>query len=216
MQQMQYYNSSSNPCFHPDNLVTMADGTFKRVDQIRKGDKVKAYTGSYNDYDKKQDKYYEVNFVIKTKTSTHYTRFVDYNGANITLNHPILIKCCSPIEIWQHPNNAVGGRHVYLPTDALYNFVLKSGHIMNINGVNCATLGHGFEDDNYIKHDYFGTDLIVQDLTNIDTNKTGYIVLESDPMLRDPVTGWINGINLSKVSKETYETKVEGYNCSIL
>jgi len=43
-----------------------------------------------------------------------------------------------------------------IPSDAIYSFVLESGHIMIINGIECVTLGHGFKGD-VVEHDYFGT-----------------------------------------------------------
>ena len=41
--------------------------------------------------------------------------------------------------------------------DFVYNLVMEEGHTAIINGVECCCLGHGFEDNDVIKHPYFGT-----------------------------------------------------------
>lgn len=47
----------------------------------------------------------------------------------------------------------------------MYNFVLESEHVMIINNVECVTLGHNFKGD-VIEHAYFGSQLIIDDLSN--------------------------------------------------
>ncbi len=47
----------------------------------------------------------------------------------------------------------------------LYDLVLESGHTVEIGGFKVATLGHHFEED-IVKHDYFGTHRVIDDLKN--------------------------------------------------
>jgi hypothetical protein len=83
--------------------------------------------------------------------------------------------------------------------DYVYNFILKQGHIININGINCATLGHDFIDSECIVHDYFGTSKIIDDIKKCDIHKYGYVVFDSNPFLRKiGSTSWVCGIDLTK------------------
>ncbi len=48
--------------------------------------------------------------------------------------------------------------------EAVYSFILDDGHVMLINGVECISMGHGFTDNDVVKHEFFGTQRIVEDL----------------------------------------------------
>jgi hypothetical protein len=81
----------------------------------------------------------------------------------------------------------------------VYNFILKQGHIININGINCVTLGHNFIDTECIVHDYFGTSKIINDIKKCDIYNYGHVVFDINPFLRDTGgTSWISGIDLNK------------------
>lgn len=58
--------------------------------------------------------------------------------------------------------------------DFVYNFVLSRGHMLAVNGVSCATLGHGFQDPS-VAHDYFGSQAVLCDLQNCVGWKAGLI-----------------------------------------
>ena len=47
---------------------------------------------------------------------------------------------------------------------AVYSFVLRDEHVMVVEGVECVTLAHGFEDNDVVRHAYFGTTRVVDDL----------------------------------------------------
>lgn len=53
------------------------------------------------------------------------------------------------------------------PCPYVYTFVLSSQHIMIINDVECVTLGHDFDDD-VVRHGYFGTQAIIEDLKKLE------------------------------------------------
>jgi len=88
-------------------------------------------------------------------------------GLEITPKHPVMIN-----EKWEKPGEI--GEIKIKDCDAVYNFVLEDGHTMDINGICCATLGHGIKGKN-IEHDYFGTDKIISDLKNISGYSKGYL-----------------------------------------
>jgi hypothetical protein len=69
---------------------------------------------------------------------------------------------------------------------------LKEEHIMIINGVECVTLGHNFEEE-VVKHPYFGSNLIVEDLKKIRGWESGLIQFASGCMIRDSKNGLVCG-----------------------
>jgi len=70
--------------------------------------------------------------------------------------HPYLIG-----DTWVVGQETVGSEDV--PTNTVYNFVLESGHIVDIEGVRCCTFAHGFTGP-VIEHPFFGTNAIIEEL----------------------------------------------------
>ena len=67
--------------------------------------------------------------------------------------------------------------------DYMYDFVLDSGHIVKINNIDVITLGHGFDFNDVVKHDYFG-DKIIDDLMKHESWDSGYICLDKYKFIR--------------------------------
>jgi hypothetical protein len=67
----------------------------------------------------------------------------------------------------------------------MYNFVLENKHIIVIGNTMCATLGHGFTDNDVIKHDYYGTDKVINDLKSFNGFDNGLITFDSNCIIRD-------------------------------
>jgi len=134
------YNNSSNPCFHGDSLVLMADGSMKRVGDVKKGDRVGKSRGI-------------VRCVLKTLCQDGKSDLVELDGGLlITPYHPVKHNGA-----WTFPKDVKAP--VEMECDAVYSFVLDSGsgkHYIEINGVTCVTLGHDFDDNDVIKHEYVG------------------------------------------------------------
>jgi len=178
-------NSSYGPCFLGDGEVLMADGT-KRVDELRAGDLV--HGG------------YEVQCVIKTLvTHAMIVRLGDGAGLGITEWHPVVDPHGSTdgTLAWRHPNQLK--TPVETPTDAIYNFVLKSGHTLMINGVLTCTQGHEFEGP-VIGHSYFGKRQagvrhIIDDLMKSPGWAEGYVIWKNVRVFYDPDTKMITGMD---------------------
>lgn len=68
-------------------------------------------------------------------------------------------------------------------TDVVYNFVLDDGHVVEINGIVCATFGHGMKGEN-IEHPYFGTSQIVEDLKKMPGWNEGFIIVQIEQFRR--------------------------------
>lgn len=208
---MTSYYSSSGPCFRGDCLVTMRNGERKRVDEIRTGDLVMGYAGTYDSVHLPEQKEYRVRTVIKTACDENKARFVKIGNLVVTPWHPILVQ--DPVtqkEVWDFPYNVVDGDEFEEDCKYVYNFILGSGHIMEIGGISCVTLGHSFDDNDCISHEYFGSDRVVQDLSKFPGFENGLVVMENHTCVRDDVTGQVNGYLPENESSDEEEDEDEG------
>jgi hypothetical protein len=174
---MSTFHQSSGPCFAPWCKVEMSNNTFKRVDEIKKGDIIKSI--NRNDlYDSS-----EVMCVIETEIEKSRCYMSNINNLIITPWHPVRIQ-----GIWDFPENI--NKSDEIDCEKIYSFVLNKNHIMYINNIQCVTLGHGFQ-DNVVSHNYFGTDKVIKDLENMPGWNKGKIYLKPNPLVRDPNTGLV-------------------------
>lgn len=215
---MASYNSSSGPCFRGDSLVKMNDKSFKRIDQLMPGDKIDSYSGQYNN--QCDDHEYKVRFVLKSVCANKKAIFVrfgmsDDNGivhqTFITQNHPILIESLDEygkiVNDWYRPIDLMGMNIANIKCDQLstqncdyvYNVILESGHIMNVGGINCVTLAHGFTGNFHIEHPFYGTNAIISSLVVSTGVDSGYVLLNVGAIVRDKNSSWVIGFDKTKV-----------------
>ena len=76
-------------------------------------------------------------------------------------------------------------------TDGLFNVVLDSSHVLEIEGIECITLGHGFTGD-VVGHDYFGTNRVLDDLRSLPGWDEGTVTVRG--FIRDVKTKLVTGI----------------------
>jgi Hint-domain/VWA / Hh protein intein-like len=174
---MSTYNDEDGTCFDGDCLVKMSDGTFKLVRNVRVGDTIMLPDGS-------------------SATVTHCVKYVyENNEVRLTTVNDLLITPWHPIRMngtWVFPGE-VGETKVY-NREQVYNFVLGHGHIVTIGGIECATLGHGFTDNNVIQHDYFGTHQVINDLIKFPVDSDGSVVVLPQHVKRDDNSKRVVGI----------------------
>lgn len=170
---MQTYYVQSGGCFDGNGMVAMYNIDsetlyYKHVNEIKKGDVVYCPLNS--------EKYSIVKCVIKMKMMKNIL-MCDFNGMKITPFHPIYIN-----DDWVFPYDIYMPNNTYI--DYVYDFVLDSGHCVEINGNNVITLGHGFNFNNIVHHEYFG-DKIIDDLMKHSGWDDGYIQLDKYEFVRD-------------------------------
>lgn len=56
----------------------------------------------------------------------------------------------------------------------VYNLVLDSNHIVNVNGIDAICLGHNYQ-EGILKHEYYGSQKIIDDLKKISGWDNGMI-----------------------------------------
>lgn len=173
-----YYNRSA-PCFDGSCKVLMANGTYKRVDNVKKGD----FIMSINNLPA------QVVCVIKTLCYQSKTQLVELKGGLlVTPYHPVRIE-----NKWYFPCQL--GTVMERPCSSVYSFILNEQHIMMINDIQCVTLGHDFKDDVIVAHPYFGSKLVIEDLQKMPGWNEGQVEFNSGCMIRDSKTGLVNGFS---------------------
>lgn len=169
-QNMTSYYNQSGGCFSGNCNVLMADSTTKLVKEIKKGDKIKTLYG---------------DAVIKCVIKLTYNKIIPIsriNNLEITPFHPIYYE-----NEWKFPQELCSSSESFMTE--LYDFVLDSHHIVNINNINVVCLGHGIKGP-CVEHEYFGK-YIIEDLENMYGWNDGYINLENFTFVRDPTTNLV-------------------------
>ena len=172
----QSYYCSSGPCFDGNCTILSGSEQLFFVKDARKGDRVMTIDNQVA----------TIVCVLKTLSKNNKRELVELNGGlKITPWHPVLL------DKWEFPINLE--KPEIRNCHAVYSFVLSNGHIMIINGVKCATLGHGIRGP-VIEHPFFGTQAVINNLKKLDGWNRGYILRNSDCTRRDTITGLVNQI----------------------
>ncbi len=158
-------------CFSGSCVILTDEGRPKYVKDLKRGDKV--WGG------------HVIRAVVYTTLSKPVPMIKFPSGLLITPWHPIRN---SPVEPWQFPAEMAQGVQSVYDIKAYYNLVLDSGHVVEINGYQVCTLGHGFTDNNVIRHPYFGTEAVIEDLKMRDGWAEGLIQLIPETIQRDRYT----------------------------
>ena len=143
--------SFGSGCYSGNGKVQLADGTFKEVKELVKGDVLE--DGSI------------IQCLIIIKVN-RVVPVIDLNGAYFSFKHPIIYE-----GKWTYPINIKPPINVFI--DNWYNLVLKNGNSVKINGIVALTLGHG-------SHPYFGTNKVLTDLKKYEGFKSGRIIVEKE------------------------------------
>lgn len=187
---MSAYHYSGNPCF-ASGRVHMADGSFKDVARIKRGDLVLTGEGDRNPAVATA----RVECVVKSLTESGRQLVVKLGDLVVTPWHPIQHN-----EKWSFPADIQTPQEV--ACDAVYSVVLeeqgtatKAAHSMMIENYPCVTFGHGIEGDEVASHPYFGSRRgIVDDLRKRDGWQTGCVVLPYGCLVRDCDSGMVIGL----------------------
>jgi Mg-chelatase subunit ChlD len=170
-----YYNVSGS-CYDGNGLVSMANGTFLRVSQLKIGDIVESLDVNNNLIHDK------VRCVVKSKVSQEFIEMCLINGIYITPWHPIKYN-----QSWIFPINISQEYNVEI--DWIYNVVLENGCCLFINTIPVITLGHNLNDP-IAYHPYYGTQLIINDLSQMYGWNEGCVILNNPTIMR--TNGFVN------------------------
>jgi len=192
------FNNVNSVCVHGRTRVTLrcpkdgGNGGFVErevpICQLKKGDSVLTENGDFA----------PVQCLVETVTESALT-LVQIGTLLVTPYHPIRIGSDSA---WEFPLDVEGASVVKSDSFSVYNLVLdkedRHKAVMMEGGISSITLGHGLNGDATLKHDYFGTDRVVQDLQKISGGwSSGHIVLREGDIKRTNDSGEICGIAVS-------------------
>ncbi len=175
---MSVFHNASSGCFHGDNDIRMADGSTKKIKDVKVGDMV-ATPGASGA---------RVRYTVECRQHARSQPMTQHGALSITPWHPIRIG-----GEWKFPAEVAG--YSSRPVNVVHNFVLERDHIVIVGDVECCTLGHGLKGA-VIEHSYFG-DAVLKDLCiKAGGAETGHVVFENLKTVRHPVTdmimGWID------------------------
>ncbi|KAI3658316.1 hypothetical protein MP638_004149 [Amoeboaphelidium occidentale] len=160
----RYYNAGG-VCFAGSCEVELAAGFSRKIQDLRKGDIVS--NGA----------------IVECIVETFCMKPAPL--VEIGLNKKLLITPYHPVyqDGWKFPIDIspLGNKEC----SRVFNLVLSKNHYVVIDGVKCVTMGHNFKDE-IVRHDYFGSDKVVEDLKKLDGWNAGYIRLMPDLIQRGP------------------------------
>ena len=170
------YNDPDGDCFTGESIITMKDGSKKPICEIKLGNELYCCnSGIYSTV------LCVVKIIKNIKNCSGTSKLVKVGKSMtkpwITSYHPIRID-----GIWRFPMDVNQPEIITGDSDGnliLYNLVLDKGHIVLINDIECVTLGHNIQDD-VVRHQFFGTNKIIDDLKTFDGWSGGYITLTDD------------------------------------
>eukprot|EP00049_Salpingoeca_infusionum_P014640 m.276856 g.276856 ORF g.276856 m.276856 type:complete len:766 (+) comp15715_c0_seq1:118-2415(+) len=174
---MAEFHNPQGGCFTGESLVSMADGTHRRVKDIVPGDAVLVpVTPGVC----RTETVARVKYCVKVIAASGQMDVVSLSSTMaVTPFHPV----CVDGE-WRFP--ATLCPPTTLACDAVYDFVLESGHSMVIGGVSCITLGHNNTSSTVVAHPFFGTDAVVHALEQHPSLSDGHIEVVSSEFVRVP------------------------------
>lgn len=154
--------------------IKMAKNKTKKMIELKKGDKLE--DGS------------EVICVLKTK---FHGEMVKIKNLFITPYHPIIYdnKWQLPIDVLIENQNKDRTNSDFemiklSKSEWVCTLILNKNHIMNVEGFKCISLGHGFTEE-VLKHDYYGTKKVIENLKKFRGWQEGEIALSSYRLARD-------------------------------
>ena len=164
----QSFHNANGGCFHENSSVSVYPNITKKCKDVMKEDLVMTSNNTYS----------KVICVTKIKCENNKCDMVKINDSlSITPYHPI-----KKTE-WVFPNTL--NKTITFDCEYMYNYVLDKDHTIIIGNTICATLGHGIMDNDVIKHDYYGTDKVVNDLKSFNGFNKGVVTFGPNCIIRD-------------------------------
>jgi Mg-chelatase subunit ChlD len=169
---MAGFNTASGGCWMGWCKIQMDDGTWKLTHQLVRGDVVRGG--------------HRIACVVRTRLVGPMPMMVGESLA-ITPWHPVRLALANMSE-WVFPCQeaaALGLRETNEFCHYIYNLVLESGHYVRIGNYDVCTLGHYFQDNDVIRHPYFGTGRVIRDVMAKDGWVNGLVTLDLMHQYRD-------------------------------
>ena len=169
---MSQFNNpyDSDSCLGPRTVIQLENGLTTTISRVKKG------TILLNEAPVKCVVEYPVNGLCK---------FVWFKKKHLEITpwHPVFVD-----GKWAYPNDLVNGDDSVLIEDFVtvkYNFVLDSKHVIPFTELDVCTLAHGFTDNDVIKHDFYGTERILECLKTLPGYSQGRVIFPEHDVERN-------------------------------
>jgi hypothetical protein len=166
-------------CWAPGSQILLADGKRKGVELLQPGDKVWVRGGGSATVLKAL----ELGTHLATQNMCRVGKLL------LTWYHPVYVEGG-----WKNPCDLAPV--VPLPVRKVYNCILDSGHVVDIDGTLTVSLGHGLEEPG-VKHAFFGSQTAILDACKEQPGfAEGKIVFKDLLPIRDTtglIVGWKEG-----------------------
>jgi hypothetical protein len=173
-QSMSIFHSQSGGCFAPTSRVLMADGSRKEIQNLVAGEIVRTPWGPV-----------PITAVVVCGSKKSSQPMSQIDGLCITPWHPIRMN-----GEWRFPASIALYSSRLMST--VYNLVLPKDHVVNVDGFECITLGHGYT-DSVAAHPFFGTEKVINNLKEISGWAEGRPTFVNLVATRNTDTGMIDG-----------------------
>ena len=192
---MSVYNNAGGGCCAEGSRVLMKDNSYKNVEDIRKGDSVVTFHTMKDDNNRFHESYSEskIECVIKTRCTNGQVQMIHLNNLLITPYHPI-IDMVNYEKHWIYPISKGEPKNVLCPY--MYTFVVENRQALIIERHIFATYGHNWVDQEVIRHNYFGTDKVIQDLKKSPSYNDGIVELIQEQFIRNEETNEIVSLSV--------------------
>ena len=169
---MASWHNQSGGCFNGDCRIRMGDGSYKLIKDVVAEEQVWTPGGPVY-----------ITAVVVCGTQMSSQPMSQIGRLSITPWHPIQLK-----DKWIFP--AAMGPYTSRPIKTVYNFVLPSIHIVDVEGIECCTLGHGYHGP-VIGHPFFGTERVIDCLKALPGWEAGRPEFTNLVAVRDTDSGLI-------------------------
>jgi hypothetical protein len=175
---MEGYYRTDSGCFDGDGNVLLANNTYMKVKELRKGDKILNHN----------NKECIIECIIKQNINSDVD-VCSVNDMLISPYHPIFL-----FNKWVFPATEFKIHKRFI--ESYYNIVLESDDTIIINSIPVITLGHNLNTNEITKHDYYGSNKIRDDLKIIESYNEGLIECKMIKTIRCPKTNNVIKINV--------------------
>lgn len=176
---MVSFHNPSGGCFAGTCQVKMASGRSKAIKDVEPGEGVWTPMGPAT-----------VTALVTCGSKARSQPMVQLDRLCITPWHPIINPTIKGNKAWVFPADLVPLQDRLI--DTVYNLVLDSGHVVDVEGYECVTLGHCFQDPG-VKHDFFGTQAVISDLKKLPGWSDGRPTFKNLVTMREEASGLIVG-----------------------
>jgi len=172
---VKYFSKYEPTCFTGNCRIKVNSNTYKTVDELQIGDMIETPNG----FDK-------IKCILQTEVDSTINIYT-HNCLEITGYHPV-----KDNNKWEFPLNLEKFKKINKLVEYVYSIGLEKDKSFIIGDNEVIGLGHNICDNSILKHDYFGTDKVINEIFKI--SASGYATINMLNIKRDENTNLVVSI----------------------